>query len=55
MFLPLREMDASQMVDLSLRGYLLHRPFTIFVVTVFITFVRLQATREAMMRRVARD
>lgn len=55
MFLPLRKMDASDTVDLSLRVYLLHRPFTMIVVTVFITFVRLQATHEAMMRRVARD
>ena len=55
MFLPLREMDASETIDLSFRVYLLHRPFTMFVVTVFVTFVRLQATREAMMRRLARD
>ena len=55
MFLLLREMDRSKTIDLALRVYPLRRPFRMFVVAIFVTLVRLQAAREAMMRGLARD
>ena len=48
MLLQLREMDASEMVNPSVRVYLPYRPFTKFVVTVFVTFIPIRCRKRVL-------